>query len=116
MSTESEATVSNGDRQVAAAAGPGRHRARAYVFAVASVALAVACILLALKYFVAERLPDLTEATLQAATDRWSERGPADYDMDIDLRGARPGNVHVEVRNGAVTAQTRDGRVPGRWT
>ena len=41
------------------------------LFVIASMALAVACVVLALQYFVAERLPDLTEAALQAATERW---------------------------------------------
>jgi hypothetical protein len=72
--------------------------------------------LLALKYFVAERLPAVTEASLEAAMQRWNAQGPQGYDMDVELRGAQPGFVHVEVRNHEVTAETRDGRVPGRST
>jgi hypothetical protein len=90
--------------------------ARTIVFVLASVALAVACVLLALRYFFAERLPDLTEGALEAAMAKWDQNGPASYDMDIELRGARPGNVHVEVRAGQVTAHTRDGRIPNEST
>jgi hypothetical protein len=94
----------------------GRVSPKTIAFVVASAALAVACVALALQYFVAERLPKLSEATLRAAIERWQKNGPASYDLDIELRGARPGNVHVEVRNKEVTLETRDGRTPGRWT
>jgi hypothetical protein len=89
---------------------------RAIVFALASIALAIAFVLLALQYFVAERLPELTEAQLQAAMERWQKNGPASYDLDVELRGAQPGHVHVEVRQHEIENETRDGRTPGRWT
>ena len=56
--------------------------------------------------------PLLTEADFHAAQERWKERGPASYDMDVLLAGNRPGPVHVEVRDGIVTLMTRDGIVP----
>jgi hypothetical protein len=96
--------------------GGGRPSSRTLVFVIASVALAIGCVLLALQFFVAERLPALNEHALEAAMARWSEHAPADYDMDIELRGAQPGKIHVEVRNGEVTSETRDGRDPGRST
>jgi len=89
---------------------------RKIAFVLGSAALAVACVVLALQYFVAERLPILSEAILQAASERWQKNGPASYDLDLELGGAQPGSVHVEVRNKAVTLETRDGRTPGRWT
>ncbi len=94
----------------------GRPRAKVIVFAAVSFVIAVAAIAAALQYFVAERLPELTEATLEKAIAQWDKSGPASYDMEIELRGARPGQVHVEVREREVAAETRDGRVPGRWT
>ena len=93
-----------------------RVSARTIAFVFVSLALAVACTLLALQYFVAERLPELTEPTLETAMNRWKQSGPASYDMDVEILGARPGLVHVEVRNGAVTAETRDNREPERHT
>ena len=30
--------------------------------------------------------------------ERWQQSGPASYDLDVELRGAQPGEVHVEVR------------------
>lgn len=89
---------------------------RSIAIIVIAFAVAVSGVLFAMNYFVAERLPALTEAVLNTASAKWDANGPASYDMDIELRGARPGVVHVEVRDKEVTAQTRDGRVPGKWT
>jgi hypothetical protein len=93
-----------------------RISAKTIVFLIASIALAIACVALALQYFVAERLPELTEANLRAAMEKWKANGPASYHMEVELRGARPGNVQVDVRNKEVEDETRDGRTPGRWT
>jgi hypothetical protein len=89
---------------------------RTVIFALVSIALAIACVALALQYFVAERLPELTEARLKSAMERWQKNGPVSYDLDVELRGAQPGQVHVEVRQREVENETRDGRTPGRWT
>jgi hypothetical protein len=94
----------------------GQVSMRTVAFVLTSIALAVVCVALALEYFVAERLPELTEEKLRAAMTLWQKAGPASYDMDIELRGVRPGQVHVEVRNKEVELETRDGRTPGRWT
>lgn len=59
-----------------------------------------------------ERIPRLTESDYEAAVARWEKNGPADYDLDLELAGSRPGPVHVEVRQGQVTHMTRDGVVP----
>lgn len=112
-----DSTVRTASAPAPSAAGAShRVSARTIAFVAASVALAAACVALALQYFVAARLPELTETTLETAMERWKQQGPASYDMDLELRGAQPGNVHVEVRDHAVTAETRDGREPGRWT
>ncbi len=89
---------------------------RTTVFVLASLAFALACVVLALQFFVVERIPELTAAELADAKKRWQDRGPTDYDIDIELRGAQPGIVHTEVRHRVVTATTRDGRVPPQWT
>lgn len=109
---------SDAGEQKAGATPPGRGSAgmRAIVLAVGACIIAITSIVFALQYFVAERLPELSEASLEQATKLWDKRGPASYDMDIELRGARPGQVHVEVRDRDVVAETRDGREPGRWT
>src|SRR5437879_4932998 len=83
---------------------------RTTAFVLASLALAVAGVVLALQYFVVEHVPDLTDAQLNAAKKRWQEHGPATYDIDLEVRGAEPGNFHVEVRNRVVMAASRDGR------
>jgi hypothetical protein len=69
-------------------------------------------VVVALQMFVVRRIPPLTEADLVAAEDRWSQHGPASYDLDFDVEGAQPGTVHVEVRAGEVTAMHRDGVTP----
>jgi hypothetical protein len=109
--------MGNDDQDMTESSNAGRGMPlRSIAFVLVSAAAAVACVLLALNYFVAERLPALTVEKLDAALAKWSTNGPASYDMDIELRGARPGTVHVEVRDGEVTAQKRDGREPGKWT
>ncbi len=97
--------------------GEYRISGRMIAFVAASVALMLAGIVLALQYFVVDRLPELTEARLEEAMKRWEVHAPANYDMDLELAGAQPGFVHVEVRDHKVIAETRDGRDPGytRW-
>jgi hypothetical protein len=87
----------------------------------ARIALTVAVLLgivlggiLAVEWFVVKRLPELTPAALTAAEERWDERGPASYDLDLEIEGGQPGVVHVEVRDGITTAMQRDGRTPSQ--
>ncbi len=61
---------------------------------------------------VRDTTPELTAEALDAATRRWEEDGPASYNIDLAVGGARPGSVHLEVRDGQVTAFTRDGQSP----
>jgi len=71
-----------------------------------------------LEVFVARNVPELTESALASAEARWDERGPASYDMDVEIRGAQPGTVHVEVRDGEAVAMQRNGftpRQPRTW-
>lgn len=81
-----------------------------------AVVLAFAVIAALLQIFVAERIPELTATSLDEAKTRWQQSDPASYDMDIELRGARPGQIHIEVRDGKVTATTRDNYVPPAHT
>lgn len=94
----------------------GRLSHKATLFVLGSIVFAVASLVLSLEFFVVERIPVLTEADLTNAQKLWQQHGPASYDMDIELRGARPGNVHVNVRNRVVMAETRDGLVPPEHT
>jgi hypothetical protein len=89
---------------------------RTTLFVLGSIAFALACLVLALELFVVQRIPLLSEPDLVAAKKRWQEHGPVSYDMDIELRGAQPGHVEINVRNRVVTAETRDGRVPKEHT
>ncbi len=56
--------------------------------------------------------PELTVAEYDAAVRLWDARGPASYDLDLDLRGNRPGKIHLEVRRGKIIHMTRDGVEP----
>ncbi len=48
---------------------------------------------------------NLTAADYEAAMKRWNANGPADYELDLDLTGNRPGKIRIpEVRRGAVHA------------
>jgi Family of unknown function (DUF6174) len=57
-------------------------------------------------------LPALTPERLVAADKLWREQGPANYDLDLKLSGGQTGLIHIEVRDGEVTAMTRNGRTP----
>jgi len=87
---------------------PGRALFIGMLFAVVAIVGVVAL----LQTFVVQRIPELSEARLETAEDLWQRAGPASYDMDLEIRGAQPGRVHIEVRNREVTAMTRDGRAP----
>jgi hypothetical protein len=94
----------------------GRLSRRTTLFVLGSIAFALASLVLALEFFVVERIPLLTQPELNDAKKRWQEHGPVSYDMDIEIRGAQPGSVQVNVRNRVVTGETRDGRVPKEHT
>src|SRR5262245_6124811 len=64
-----------------------------------------------------KELPPITAEILDAASNRWAEKGPADYDLDMELTGVNPGVAHIEVRGGNVTAMTHNGHPtrPHTW-
>src|SRR5689334_8267237 len=80
-------------------AGSRRLSQKSTLMVLGSIAFAIASLVLALEFFVVERIPPLTEAALSNAQKLWQQNGPVSYDMDIELRGARPGSVQVSVRN-----------------
>jgi hypothetical protein len=97
-------------------AGDYRVSTRAILVTVLVIILAIVVVAVLLQAFVAQRTPELTEARLMAAQELWEQQGPGSYDMDLEIRGAQPGRVHIEVRDGRVTAMTRDGRSPPERT
>ncbi len=56
----------------------------------------------------------LTAENLEQAQRLWQDRGPHSYDLDLTIGGIRAGTVHVEVRQGQVTAMIRDGHSPSQ--
>jgi hypothetical protein len=56
----------------------------------------------------------LTAENLEQAQQLWQAHGPKSYDLDLAIGGLRAGTVHVEVRDGQVTAMTRDGHTPSQ--
>ena len=102
--------------EVASAELPQRLSRRSVLFVLGALAFAIFSLVLSLEFFVVERIPALTEAALTEAKKRWLQNGPLSYDMDIDLRGAQPGNIVVNVRKRVVMAETRDGKVPKEHT
>ena len=90
-------------------------RSRKIALAVAWSCLFAALVALGIVALVASRAtPALTPQSLAAAKLAWRERGPADYDLDITVRGRQPGEVRISVRDGEVTSMTRDGRSPSQ--
>jgi Family of unknown function (DUF6174) len=59
-------------------------------------------------YFNRGQLPIMTPTEFEAAVSRWNERGPKSYDMDLEGNFDIKGKLHVEVRNGDVTAMSLD--------
>jgi uncharacterized protein DUF6174 len=92
-----------------AAGGPNW---RPLIFTATAFIGCVVVLVLLLEVFVAHRMPTLTEATLDAAEKLWAEKKPASYTLDLEIRGAEPGPVHVEVVNGEVVAMQRNGITP----
>lgn len=86
------------------------------IFVLLGIGIPIILLLLGLQLFVAQRIPELTEARLEAAQQLWQQRGPANYDMEVEIRGARPGIVQLQVRNGEPTSVTLNGRPPSRHT
>ena len=89
---------------------------RAVVAGLLFAILAVVGTVLVIQVVFANPIPELTAAKLEQAERLWDRAGPPSYDMDLEIRGAQPGRVHIEVRNSEVTATTRDGRVPTEHT
>jgi hypothetical protein len=77
--------------------------------------VAIVVILAGLRYFLADRTPDLTQESLQTALEQWQAQGPVSYDLEVKIGGAQPGVAHVEVRDGTVIVATRDGRPLDAW-
>jgi hypothetical protein len=109
----------NGDEPQAADDAPGiasiatgRGARRVLMAGLLVAVLGLVSVLVVLRVFVAQRIPELTEARLTEAEDRWERAAVASYDVDIKIGGAQPGLVHIEVRDGDVTVMTRDGRSP----
>ncbi len=69
-------------------------------------------ILLLIAIVIVRRPAQLTNAEYRAAAARWEAHGPANYNLDLELTGRRPGTIHVEVRDGEATRMTRDGVQP----
>jgi hypothetical protein len=56
------------------------------------------------------QLPLMKAAEFEAAEARWNQRGPASYDLELEGNFDLKGRLRVEVRKGAVSAMTLDGR------
>src|SRR5262245_50472209 len=75
-----------------------------------------------LRFRLADPTPALTTEAFRQARERWRQRGPADYDIDVEVQGPQPGKYQVQVRAGqAVAAYRNDGalkqqRTLGTWS
>jgi hypothetical protein len=115
-SSDSESVTIPIRREAQTPPTPGsQFSSRSMMFGVLAAALLLVAVLVGLKIFVADKTPDLTEEAFQAAIQQWEARGPASYDLDVQIGGAQPGIAHVEVRNGEVKVATRDGLPLQDW-
>ena len=90
----------------------GRLSPRALIVALLAAVVTIAAVIVFLQAFVARHIPALAAAEFELAQARWQQRGPASYEMEIEIRGAQPGMVFVRVLNGEVVEMSRDGRAP----
>lgn len=109
LNAASKAALADGSRGVQI---PARFVVAGLILAI----FAVVAALVAIRFVSLHRIPALTEAALDRAERLWERAGPKSYDMDLEIRGAQPGSVHIEIRDGEVTAMTRDGRSPPQRT
>ena len=95
------------DEPVESGASPSRT-----LLVMAGFAIGLAFFAAALIVYFRDPIQPVTAAEVAAAKTLWSEEKEGSYDLDIEITGLRAGQVHVEVRNGEVTAMTRDGKTP----
>jgi Family of unknown function (DUF6174) len=108
-------TAPNGTTDSTAALYPRRSRRVLLLMFLAVLSCIVGASFL-LRMLVAQRIPELTGKKLEEAQNLWDSAGPAGYEMDLEILRGRPGTVHIEVRNGEITAMARDGRTPAQHT
>jgi hypothetical protein len=108
-------TAPNGTTDSAAASYPRRSRGVLLLLFLAALSCIVGAAVL-LRMLVAQRIPELTGEELEEAQKLWDRDGPESYEMDLEILRGRPGTVHIEVRNGEITAMTRDSRTPAQHT
>lgn len=98
-------------------AAGGRKRGRATWIALVVASAIVVALLGAFAIVLLARRslpPPITREDLDATEQRWLERGPQSYDVDLMLSGRQSGPIHVEVRDGLVTRMQRNGVVPSQ--
>jgi hypothetical protein len=111
--TESSSQPSPAEPVAAPTPGARRgFRPAALVLGTILGALAVVAGLLVNSYLSRSRTPLLTRAAYEAAAERWDERSPASYLLELELTGNRPGKIQVEVRDGQPVRMIRDGVEP----
>ena len=88
----------------------------------AGAVCALACLFCWLYASSPPSLPDLTMEHFESNWNRWAEPGPANYDIEVEVRGPQAATYHVEVRDGEAISATRDDyplkgpRTIGTWS
>jgi Family of unknown function (DUF6174) len=93
-----------------------RHARRVLLILLLAALLCLAGAAAFLQLFVAQKLPSLSAHELEKAEELWDRAGPPGYDMDLEIRKPRPETLHIEVRNGEISAMQRDGMTPAQHT
>ncbi len=114
FSGETRESESADDAQPPVQSNGGRRGSRLRLKSVA-LGLAAGVLLSAVVWIVIlvrmtrDGLPLMDAADFAAAKERWREHKAPSYDLDLAVHVMLEGKVHVEVRQGAVTAMTRNG-------
>ena len=112
MSEGEPPTPSTDESRDAPAKNVRRVRPAPLMLGIAAGSAVVLLVILAAAILFRDSTPRLTEAIYEAAVARWDANGPDSYNLDLELTGNRPGEIHVEVRDGQVVHMTRDGVEP----
>jgi hypothetical protein len=109
--------MTDGDLEAATPRRTKRMRLRPLILGLVVGMLAAGILALIVLFFLVRgTTPLVTEAALAAASERWQQRGPKSYRLELMVSGARGGPVEIEVRDGEPVSLLRDGRTPARHT
>ncbi|MCA9100483.1 MAG: hypothetical protein KDA63_04990 [Planctomycetales bacterium] len=88
---------------------------RAFIWtAVGGTGFGLLAVLVVTAMRTGDRMPEVDDEALAAASERWDRSAPASYDLELRVSGSRDQQVSVEVRDGDVADLSLDGNTPSQ--